>query len=101
MYISPNIILRKLDYTALENDFGCACEDVITTLKTQYKSSYQAGGPGRLEAFFALIKNEFESAEAKFIDKNKLSSDAEALKRVRAIAKRHAKKCIEDYGKVH
>lgn len=89
-----------MDYTTLENDFGCACDEVIVTLKEQYKNNYQAGGPGKLEAFFTLIKTEFESAEAKFIDSNKLNADPEALKRIRGIAKKHAKKCIDFYAKV-
>ncbi|MES2484878.1 MAG: hypothetical protein V4581_02870 [Bacteroidota bacterium] len=90
-----------MDYTTLENDFGCACDEVIVTLKEQYKNNYQAGGPGKLEAFFALIKSEFENAESKFIDTKKLSGDPEALKRIRAIAKKHAKRCVEDYGKIY
>jgi len=89
-----------LDYTILENDFDCACEDVISKLKTQYKSHYKGGGPGKLEAFFALIKSEFENTEAKFIDSKKVANDPEALKRIRAVAKRHAKKCLNDYGRV-
>jgi hypothetical protein len=89
-----------MDYSALENDFECACDDVITTLKSSYAANYSAGGAGMLEAFLNLIKTEFELAESKFIDKNKISDNAEALKRVRNIAKKHAKSCLEHYAKV-
>jgi hypothetical protein len=89
-----------VDYTALEKDFECACNDVITTLKNSYKSSYSTGGAAMLEAFLSLIKSEFETAEAKFVDSNKISGDPEALRRVRNIAKKHAKTCLEYYGKV-
>ncbi|KOS07946.1 hypothetical protein AM493_19210 [Flavobacterium akiainvivens] len=89
-----------MDYTALENDFECACQDVITTLKSSYKTSYSAGGAAKLEAFLNLIKTEFDTAEAKFIDTNKLTGNTEALKRVRDIAKKHAKTCLEYYARV-
>ena len=90
-----------MDYSILETDFDCACGDVIKNLKTLYTSNYQSGGPGKLEAFLELIKAEFEKAEAAFIELNKISDDPEGLKRIRAIAKKHARKCLEDYSKVH
>lgn len=89
-----------IDYTAIEKDFECACSDVIKELGDQYKSGYTNGGPGRLEAFLDLIKNAFEKAEATFISANKLIDDPEALRRIRQIAKKHAKKCLDDYGKL-
>jgi len=89
-----------MDYSILESDFDCACKDVITTLNDQYKLNYQSGGPGRLEAFFELIKNEFEKAEAAFIQKSVLAEDAEALHLVRTITKKHAKSCVDYYGKL-
>lgn len=89
-----------MDYYALENDFECACQDVIGTLKSSYTANYSAGGAGMLEAFLNLIKSEFEQAESKFIDSNKLSGNNEAIKRVRDIAKKHAKTCLEFYAKV-
>lgn len=89
-----------MDYSVLENDFECACSDVITDLTKQYKSEYSGGGPGRLEAFLDLIKASFEKAEALFIENSKIVNDPEALKRIRQIAKSHAKKCVEVYGKL-
>jgi hypothetical protein len=89
-----------MDYAALENDFECACQDVITTLKSSYKVNYSAGGAAMLETFLNLIKNEFNAAESKFIDTNKISADPEALKRIRNIAKKHAKTCLEHYARV-
>ena len=89
-----------MDYSILENDFDCACGDVIKSLKVQYKSTYQFGGPGKLEAFLELIKSEFDKAELAFVELNKLSNDAEGLRRIKIIAKKHARKCLEDYSKV-
>lgn len=89
-----------VDYSILETNFHCACEDVIKDLTNRYKLSYQAGGPGMLDSFFELIKTEFDKATLLFIADNKLGEDAEALKRIQAIAKKHAKKCLDFYGKV-
>ena len=89
-----------VDYSLIEGDFECACGDVIKELGKQYKSDYHGGGPGRLEAFLDLIKNAFEKAESTFINANKLIEDPEALRRIRQIAKQHAKKCLEEYGKM-
>lgn len=89
-----------MDYNKIEEDFDCACQDVIKRLSTQYVSTYQSGGPGMLEAFFELIRSEFQKAEEYFIGSNNLSDNQEALKRVRAIAKNQAKKCLEHYSKV-
>ena len=73
---------------------------MIKSLSDQYKSAYEPGGPGRLEAFFTLIKSEFEKVESTFIEKTNISADKEAIKRIRAIAKAYAKKCVDDYGKI-
>lgn len=89
-----------MDYAALEKLFDCTCQDVIKDLKEQYKSDYEQGGPGKLEAFLELIKTSFEKAEAAFLDKHNLGDDKEALHRIRAIAKTYAKKCVGDYSKV-
>ncbi|WP_116788783.1 hypothetical protein [Flavobacterium psychrotrophum] len=89
-----------MDYSILENDFDCACNDVVETLSKQYKSGYSGGGPGKLEAFLDLIKTSFEKAEAVFIESAKIAGDPEALRRIRQIARKHAKKCLESYGKI-
>jgi hypothetical protein len=89
-----------LDYTQLESDFDCACQDVIKNLSEQYKSSYQSGGPGMLEAFLDLIKTAFDDAAALFMANNNINGDKEAHNRITAIAKQYAKKCVVDYGKV-
>lgn len=87
-----------MDYSEIEKKFDCACQDVIEDLSKQYKSEYEAGGPGKIEVFFDLIKTQFERVETFFIEKNKIDNDREALKRIRAIAKSYAKKCIASYG---
>lgn len=89
-----------MDYTALEADFECACDDVIKNLGNQYKTAYQSGGVGMLQAFFDLIKSEFDKAAQHFISSNALAENQDALKLVNNIAKKHAKKCVEFYGKV-
>jgi len=89
-----------VDYSILESDFDCACNDVITNLKAQYSLNYQSGGPGRLEAFLELIKTEFEKAEDSFILKNSIAENAEVLNLIRTITRKHAKLCVEHYGKM-
>ncbi|KGO92301.1 hypothetical protein Q766_12575 [Flavobacterium subsaxonicum WB 4.1-42 = DSM 21790] len=92
--------MMPVDYSVLEKDFDCACDDVIKDLTGKYKSTYQAGGADMLNAFFDLIKTEFDNAAQLFITNNKLSNDAEGLRLITAIAKKHAKKCIDFYGQV-
>ncbi|TRW21427.1 hypothetical protein FMM05_20335 [Flavobacterium zepuense] len=89
-----------MDYSALESDFECACDDVIKNLGNQYKTGYQSGGLGMLEAFFDLIKSEFDKAAQLFIQSNNISENPDALKLIHTIAKKHAKKCVEFYGRV-
>lgn len=89
-----------MDYSILESDFDCACSDVTKNLIKQYKATYQSGGAGMLEAFLELIKSEFEKAELTFIEKHNISGDPEALRRIKVIARKQAKKCLDDYGKV-
>jgi hypothetical protein len=89
-----------LNYEDLETQFDCACQDVVKELSVQYKSEYQSGGPGKLTAFLDLIQQEFDKVETGFIRKFSLGDDAEALRRIRGIAKAFAKRCVEDYGKI-
>ncbi|MFP9115547.1 hypothetical protein ACLI1A_16530 [Flavobacterium sp. RHBU_3] len=88
-----------MDYIALEKDFDCTCRDVITQLSVVYKTEYY-NGSGRLETFLDLIKTNFEKVEQGFIEKNKLTDNTEAIKRIRKIARGHAKLCLDDYGKL-
>lgn len=89
-----------MDYSELENNFDCACQDAVNSLSSQYKSDYQPGGPGKLSAFLDLIQRRFDEVELAFIRNNALAEDAEALKRIRAIAKMYAKRCVDDYGRI-
>lgn len=89
-----------MDYSVLESDFDCACNDIIKNLNSQYRLNYQAGGPGRLEAFLELIKTEFEKAETAFIEKHNIKDVPDALHVIRNVAKKHAKSCIDFYGKM-
>jgi hypothetical protein len=90
----------SVDYSALEKDFDCACDDVITDLTDKYKTTYQPGGASMLNTFFDLIKTEFDKAAQLFISNNKLNDDNEGLKLILSMAKKHAKKCIDFYGQV-
>ncbi|WP_159800301.1 hypothetical protein [Flavobacterium sp. MK4S-17] len=90
----------QVDYTELESKFDCACQEAVDSLATEYKSKYESGGPGKLEAFLELIQVEFEKVENNFISENKIKKDSEALKRIRAIAKNYAKRCVTDYSKL-
>ncbi|WP_330444202.1 MULTISPECIES: hypothetical protein [unclassified Flavobacterium] len=87
------------DYNELESRFHCACEDAIGELSMQYKTHYHSAG--KLEDFFGLIQTEFERVVEIFTHKNNLAEDKEAQRRINAIAKEYAKKCVDDYGKVN
>jgi hypothetical protein len=88
------------NYEELESRFDCACKEAVTDLSTQYKTNYQSGGPGKLGVFLELIQTQFDSVETKFVNENELHLDPEALRRIRAIAKNYAKRCVDDYGKI-
>ena len=90
--------METIDYTDLESRFHCACQDVIGELSIQYKTNYH--GTGKLETFFSLIQSEFERVVEIFSHSNNLATDKEAMRRIQAIAKEHAKKCVDDYGRV-
>jgi len=88
-----------MDYSELENNFDCACQNALKGLSDQYKTHYIGAGPAKLETFFDLIKGEFEKTESAFILQNEIT-EKEALQRIRAIAKNYAKKCMDDYGRI-
>lgn len=92
--------MKTIDYSELENKFGCACQDVLDSLSLQYKENYQGAGPGKLETFFELIKSEFDQIVDYFTHNNGIAKDKEAMRRIQAIAKDYARKCVEDYGKI-
>ena len=89
-----------MDYSELENNFDCACQNAIKGLSEQFKVHYLGAGPAKLEIFFGLIKTEFERTESMFITEYKII-DKEALQRIKAIAKNYARKCLDDYGKIN
>ena len=90
----------SFNYEDLESRFDCACKVAVTDLSTQYQTNYQAGGPGKLGIFLELIQMQFDQVESVFVRDNELHSDAEAVKRIRAIARNYAKKCVEEYGRI-
>lgn len=88
------------NYEDLESRFDCACKDAVSDLSNQYTSNYQSGGPGKLSVFLELIQVQFDQVESVFVREYELHTDVEALKRIRAIAKNYAKKCVDEYGKI-
>ena len=89
-----------LNYEDLESRFDCACKDAISDLSLQYKSNYEAGGPGKLAAFLELVQMHFDQVESIFVRDNELAVDIEAIKRIKSIAKKYAKDCLDTYSKV-
>lgn len=89
-----------LNYEDLEKRFDCACDDAVSDLTLQYKNTYEAGGPGKLAAFLELIQMQFDQVESVFIRDNELHVDVEAVRRIKAIAKNYAKKCLDTYSKI-
>jgi hypothetical protein len=90
----------KLNYDDLEKRFNCACEDAAKELSVKYNSDYKSQGPEKLLSFLDLIQRQFDEVEMNFIKQNSLLGDDEALRRIKAIAKSFAKRCVNDYGKV-
>ncbi|MXN89709.1 hypothetical protein GR160_00580 [Flavobacterium sp. Sd200] len=64
------------------------------------KDIYLSAGGSKLEAFITDLQKEFETTASSFIANHKLEKDTEAKKRVFAITKFYAKKCVEDFSKI-
>jgi len=89
-----------LNYEDLESRFDCACKDAVSDLSAQYKNTYESGGPGKLDAFLALVQMHFDQVESIFVRDNEIAVDVEAIRRIKAIAKKYAKDCLDVYGKM-
>lgn len=90
-----------LHYHELEKHLENACSRVQTEVLNDYSNnSYISAGGAKLEAFISRLQEEFETVAAAFLKKHKLEKKADARRRVLAITKVRAKKCIENFGKI-
>lgn len=91
----------SFDYNDLERQLEKACVDVNKVFHKKYNNNmYLSAGGAKLEAFINDLQQEFESTATNFIKNNSLEKDTEAKKRIFAITKLYAKKCIEDFSRV-
>lgn len=91
----------NLDYRELEEQLALACNEVHKDFVKRFRSDvYISAGGSKLEAFINDLQAEFENAAVSFIKKHNLEKDTEAKKKIQAITKLYAKKCIDDFSKV-
>ncbi|WP_116788782.1 hypothetical protein [Flavobacterium psychrotrophum] len=91
----------SFDYNELERQLESSCIDVNRLFHKKYsKNMYLSAGGAKLEAFITELQQEFEVIAQDFIKKNGLEKDADAKRRVFAITKFHAKKCVEGFSRM-
>jgi hypothetical protein len=89
------------NYTQLEQQLERACADLHKDFDKKFKGEiYHSAGGSKLEAFINDLQKEFENTAVTFLKNNSLEKDAEAKKRVFAITKLYARKCVEDFSKI-
>ncbi|MBF00616.1 hypothetical protein [Flavobacterium coralii] len=90
-----------MNYKKFENELGDACRQVQTEFLKRFKQGvYISAGGANLENFINDLQQEYEKVASNFIKENGLENDIAARKRVLALAKQHAKKCIEEFSKI-
>lgn len=90
-----------MGYKKFEEDLDAACSMVKMDFFGRFKDGvYISAGGANLENFINDLQKEFESVAVNFIKTNSLENDHAARKKVLAIAKQHAKKCIEEFSKI-
>ena len=88
-------------YKELEKQLENSCQQLHKDFYQKFNSErYLSAGGSKLETFINNLQQEFESTAVTFLSNNNLEKDTEAKKRVFAITKLYAKKCIEDFSKV-
>lgn len=91
----------SLDYNELERQLESSCIDVNRVFHNKYSSNmYLSAGGAKLEAFINELQQEYEGIALNFIKSHGLEKDTEAKRRVFAITKFHAKKCVEGFSRM-
>jgi hypothetical protein len=89
------------NYQELEQQLERACAEVHRDFNKKFNSEiYLSAGGSKLESFINDLQKEFENTAAGFVKNNNLEKDSEAKKRIFAITKVYAKKCIEDFSRI-
>ncbi|RDI07076.1 hypothetical protein [Flavobacterium sp. AG291] len=88
-------------FSELKDLLEAACRDVHKDFLTRFNNdTYISAGGAKLEAFITELQKEYESIAVSFLQKHGFEKDADAKKKVLAIIKAYAKRCIEEFSKI-
>ncbi len=88
-------------YDLLEQELEKVCAEVQKDFFIRFKKGvYISAGGAQIELFINELQSAFEIAAVSFIKYQKLEKNAAARKKVLAVTKQHAKKCIEEFSKI-
>ncbi|PZR08302.1 MAG: hypothetical protein DI539_22855 [Flavobacterium psychrophilum] len=88
-------------FSELKELLETACREVHRDFLIKFNNdTYISAGGAKLEAFITELQKEYEAVAAAFLKKHNLEKDTEAKKRVLAIIKAYAKRCIEEFSKI-
>lgn len=91
----------SFNYRELENLLEESCKQLHKDFYKKFnKDVYLSAGGSKLETFINDLQIEFENVAVTFVSNHKLEKNAEAKKRIFAITKFYAKKCIEDFSRI-
>lgn len=90
-----------IKYELLEQELEKVCAEVQKDFFVRFKNGvYISAGGAQIELFIEELQSAFEKAAASFIKSQQLSKNATARKKVLALTKQHAKRCIEEFSKI-
>lgn len=88
-------------YELLELELERVCAEVQKDFFVRFKNGvYISAGGAQIELFIDELQSAFEGVAAEFIKSQKLEKSAAARKKILAITKQQAKKCIEEFSKI-
>lgn len=85
----------------LKEQLEAACREVHKDFLNKFNNdTYISAGGAKLEAFITELQKEYENVASGFLKKHGLEKDVDDRKKVLAITKAFAKKCIEEFSKI-
>lgn len=88
-------------FNELKDLLEAACREVHKDFLNRFNNdTYISAGGAKLEAFITELQKEYEGIAVSFLKKHGLEKDADAKKKVLAIIKAYAKRCIEEFSKI-
>jgi len=91
----------NFNYKELENQLQESCSLLHKDFFKKFNNDiYLSAGGAKLESFINDLQKEFENVAVTFVATHKLEKNTEAKKRIFAITKFYAKKCMEDFSRM-